>query len=317
MKWRLTPFLISLFLFQLSGTGASAQTDDPIFYFKSPEDTSLIGVKTAGGKILIPARFYNIDLKDPSVPIKEAFIELRIAAKDRKVSDSSPVIPVTAIYSRSGKLLYYAQLYDNGGDYFEEGLRRYVDDNKIGFVNRSGEICIPATWDFATPFNYGYAIAYTGGWKRVADETGEHWSIAPTSRHSTSYLINTKGEIVKPVAKKKKTEDYLFKGKVYPYPFVYTGEEKRIIASLNEFHVKALMRFTDHADTAKIRFEIVERPTTGFPYYIMKSYEEGSNTWSTQLAADAKGRQFFVFHDFTDHFTMQPLKDWLKKRSGL
>ncbi len=55
-----------------------------------------------------------------------------------------------------------AYVFDNGPDYFVEGLARFVRDDKIGFVNEQLERVVPAEWDFAFPFEGGVARVCRG-----------------------------------------------------------------------------------------------------------------------------------------------------------
>ena len=43
--------------------------------------------------------------------------------------------------------------FDNGPDYFEEGLARTIENNKIGYMNKKLQVVIPAQFDFGFPFN--------------------------------------------------------------------------------------------------------------------------------------------------------------------
>jgi len=47
--------------------------------------------------------------------------------------------------------------YDNGADYFVEGLARSPRGGKIGFVDEHLELVVPRHWDFAFPFEDGHA----------------------------------------------------------------------------------------------------------------------------------------------------------------
>jgi hypothetical protein len=62
-------------------------------------------------------------------------------------------------------------IYDNGPDYFSEGLARYVSDNNIGFFDEKGSIIIPARFSFVLPFSEEMA-AFCEGCKEIKD--GEH-----------------------------------------------------------------------------------------------------------------------------------------------
>ena len=56
-----------------------------------------------------------------------------------------------------GKPIVRPFTYDNGPDYFEEGLARFVSEGKMGFFDQALTIQIPARYDFAFPFVEGKA----------------------------------------------------------------------------------------------------------------------------------------------------------------
>ena len=56
-----------------------------------------------------------------------------------------------------GKPIVRPFIYDNGPDYFEEGLARFVSEGKMGFFDQALTIQIPARYDFAFPFVEGKA----------------------------------------------------------------------------------------------------------------------------------------------------------------
>ena len=65
-------------------------------------------------------------------------------------------------------------LYDNGPDYYEEGLARFVDNGKMGFHNEALHIVVPAVYDFVFPFENGEAKA---GTNCAFHREGEHSSV--------------------------------------------------------------------------------------------------------------------------------------------
>ncbi|MBV7483462.1 WG repeat-containing protein [Bordetella sp. BOR01] len=75
---------------------------------------------------------------------------------------------------RAGHSVLRPYLFDNGPDYFEEGLARFVQDGKIGFHDEALNIVIPAKYEFAFPFQDG--AAKTGSNCRFVRE-GEHSSV--------------------------------------------------------------------------------------------------------------------------------------------
>lgn len=52
--------------------------------------------------------------------------------------------------------------FDNGPDYFVEGLARTVKDGKVGFVDNRLDSVVAPVWDFAAPFDHGVAAVCTG-----------------------------------------------------------------------------------------------------------------------------------------------------------
>ena len=73
---------------------------------------------------------------------------------------------------RSGRHLATIFPFDNGPDYVREGLVRYVDRGKIGFVDDACKIRVAAEWDFAFAFSEGRAVVCQGC---KAQSDGEHF----------------------------------------------------------------------------------------------------------------------------------------------
>lgn len=82
--------------------------------------------------------------------------------------------------------------YDNGPDPFASGVARTVRDGKIGFVDENLVEVIPATWDFAFPFEGGFARVCTGCTTKA---DGEHGVVSG----GTWGFIDRQGEVVVPV----------------------------------------------------------------------------------------------------------------------
>ncbi len=59
---------------------------------------------------------------------------------------------------RTGKALLRPHVVDNGPDYFNEGLARFVSQGKFGFMDTRARIVIEATFAYAEPFTRGYAL---------------------------------------------------------------------------------------------------------------------------------------------------------------
>lgn len=52
--------------------------------------------------------------------------------------------------------------FDNGPDDFVEGLARTIREGRVGFVDEELEVVIARKWDFAFPFENGFARVCTG-----------------------------------------------------------------------------------------------------------------------------------------------------------
>ncbi|PJZ25768.1 hypothetical protein CH352_01955 [Leptospira hartskeerlii] len=72
------------------------------------------------------------------------------------------------------KVLLNVFTFDNGPDYFSEGLARFVENSKFGFFDASCKKVIPANYDFAFPIREGFSIV-CNDCKSVSD--GEHSTI--------------------------------------------------------------------------------------------------------------------------------------------
>jgi len=78
--------------------------------------------------------------------------------------------------TREGKALKM-YIFDNGTDYYSEGLARYIANNKIGFTDTNLNIIIPAKYDYALSFKNGFAIVSNGCHKERSFPQDEHSSV--------------------------------------------------------------------------------------------------------------------------------------------
>lgn len=93
--------------------------------------------------------------------------------------------------NRKKQILYKPFIYDNGPDYVQEGLLRFVENGKMGFANEAGKKVIPAQFDFAYPFEKGKA-RFCNGCKTIKD--GEHSRLDENT--GVWGLIDKKGRIL-------------------------------------------------------------------------------------------------------------------------
>ena len=87
-------------------------------------------------------------------------------------SNLAPVYTKHGVFyvSKTGKVKRTVN-FDNGSDYFKEGLVRTISKGKYGFMNDKLEIVIKPQFDFVYPFSDGKA-RFCNGCKKKSD--GEH-----------------------------------------------------------------------------------------------------------------------------------------------
>jgi len=95
-----------------------------------------------------------------------------------------------AFIDTQGKVIVRPFIFDNGPDYFIEGLSRFVQHGKMGFINEKYEIIIPAQFDFVRPFDKGMAAFCTDC--QVVKFDDEH----RVMRGGTWGYINKEGHIL-------------------------------------------------------------------------------------------------------------------------
>jgi hypothetical protein len=120
------------------------------------DKNGLWGYKDNAGKIIISPRYFAAG----------EFSEHGIAP----VGDKSG----WKYIDTSGKTVIVPFIFDNGPDYFSEGLARFAENGKMGFFDETGKIIIPAQFDFVFPFSEGLAEFCNGCSKVYA---GEHYTM--------------------------------------------------------------------------------------------------------------------------------------------
>lgn len=72
---------------------------------------------------------------------------------------------------RHGNILFDLVYFDNGPDYFNEGLTRVLRNRKMGYANEKGEVVIPCQYAFAKWFQNGVAeVTFEAKQYRDVDE---------------------------------------------------------------------------------------------------------------------------------------------------
>lgn len=138
--------------YQICATEAQSAAGQLISF----EKNEMWGYKDLAGKVVLPAKY--------------------IMANDFSPKGIAAVLDETgwAIINTRGQVLLRPFIFDNGPDYFSEGLARFVGKEKIGFFNENGQVVIAAQFDFAEPFKDGVARICFGCKKSMA---GEHYTV--------------------------------------------------------------------------------------------------------------------------------------------
>ena len=302
---------------------AALSQAEPLYFYPQKDK---IGVKTASGRIVIApikvmlpdAHHYAEDKR----PIRGHTIEICFSEHFNENRDDAIAADVGDVFSRTGQYLYSPIEYDNGCDYWQEGMRRYVEKGRVGFVRRDGSRATPAQWDFATPFEHGYATVYRGGWKKEWTDD-EHWTLAPATPDAVSEVINQKGEVVAGSSLKTAADDVKIDGKYYPNPFAYTPAEQRMADYFNQQPVlQALFRYyvdsPEYAAKLALKFEIVERPSAALSYYVLRGFDpDGDAHDDAFFLVSADGKQRFAVNGYDalslgNHVKKTPLRHWVR-----
>jgi len=95
--------------------------------------------------------------------------------------------------NRQAKLLHVLT-FDNGADYFEEGLVRAWVNGKVGYYDVNLNPVIAATYDWGTPFEQGRAQVCQGCSRGPSDGDG-HWAMGGGKWG----VIDRTGKLVEPL----------------------------------------------------------------------------------------------------------------------
>jgi hypothetical protein len=128
------------------------------FSFKDPA-TGKHGFKDKAGKVAIAPSFSHVYEFSPA----------GVAGVVVDVKDGSPF----QFIDPSGKLLARAYAFDNGPDYWQEGMARIVDDAKrVGYITDRGVIAIAPKYLSAAAFCHGKAEVEIEGETYFIDKQG-------------------------------------------------------------------------------------------------------------------------------------------------
>lgn len=210
MKFK--PYIVHLALIFTCAMPAHAER---VYYF-ADKKTKLVGLKSQSGKILVPARYSNI-WGPYQEPIGKRQREIEFIGTHWQ-NDRTDALSIAGgdVYNRKGKYLYSPLWFDMGLDYWAEGRRRFVENGKVGFVNRSGKKVIPAQYQSVSAFWNGYAVVHTGNWKKRYAENGDYRGIEPADETGKTYIIDYKGNAIDGFSQRQSPDDVEIEGRFYP-----------------------------------------------------------------------------------------------------
>jgi hypothetical protein len=165
--------LILMFLVMIS-FGQKANGNYLLAFRNSSSGPELWGFKTTSGQIKIKPKYRHVLGTDNLFDM--AFV-MTLDSKWIAINKHDSVILVP----------YF---FDNGPDYLEDGLFRFVENNRIGFANSKGQKIIPAQFDFASPFSEGLAAFNIGGKMEKWDQEHSTWNGGLWG------FVNKRGQIV-------------------------------------------------------------------------------------------------------------------------
>ena len=247
-----------LFLFMVLSELLSAQSQEPLYYFITKD--SLIGVKDSKNKIIVPPKHRWMFDKKNGEKVPGGLINLYFG-----------------VYNREGKFLYTPMIFDFLPDEIHEGLKRFIENGKTGFVNREGEKVIMAQFEFASWFDLGTAMVCKGCYFDTTKDL-EH---PPLIGGVFSFIDRNGKFLVDPLPF---DTSYIFRNKLdsiaqalYPCQFRYNDFEKGILKKFdlykNAIEKEYFKNWTDHTGSKSLVVDIVEKPSPGFPYYVIHSRE--------------------------------------------
>ncbi len=136
-------FCIVLSITAVASCSGSGTFSESLLPFED-QKSQLWGYKKPGGTVVIPPRFH----------VAGEFSSYGLAA----VADDSG----WQYIDTEGNTIIRPFVFENGPDYFKDGLARFIMDGKFGFFNERGQIVISPRFDFAAPFSESLAAICIG-----------------------------------------------------------------------------------------------------------------------------------------------------------
>jgi WG containing repeat len=157
-------------------------------YEIAKKDDTYYGFKDKKGKVIFPAKYNNLGVDSTFkniIPVGEY--------DGKKLS--------TYYLLRNGKKVLQDSVYmdeDFYGDTEQEDMIRFETQqpNRIGFLNKDGQIVLPNIYNWASAFNNGFAVVLQNAKRKCWEGTDTIHCEHPGWEGGVSRLINKKGDII-------------------------------------------------------------------------------------------------------------------------
>lgn len=185
-------FFLFLFSLLVSLTLRAQENDSGLWFSFWDAETDLQGFMDQDENITVKAKFIG--------GFTTARVFDKIVAVAEELDDNS-YSTYYLLKNGKKKAIDSVFFWDNTADCESEGKIRFhaKEVDRVGFLNASGKVIIPAVYNFALPFRNGLTVAILGAEKVCFDGTPynreepcEHWRF----EGSTNLLINEKNEIL-------------------------------------------------------------------------------------------------------------------------
>lgn len=117
----------------------------------------LLGFADSAGKIVVKPQFYSVTPFDELIAVKNT-------------SSSKYQLIDSVGKSIEGKP--FEDIVTDQGKWLSDGLAAFGDDDKYGYFDSRGRVAIPPIFEFARPFQNGFAVVKFNGVYRFIDKAG-------------------------------------------------------------------------------------------------------------------------------------------------
>ncbi len=304
---RLVVCLLSVLL--ICSGAASGHKRAVLRFFTTGPDSSIGGVKTERDEIIVPPHFYLL-WNEPGEKITDQIFFL--------MDTTMPGTPSAMHYNyrlkafdRTGKFLYAPFWYDNGPDYNQEGLSRFVENEKMGWVDFWGNKVIPAKYSFVAAFEGGVAEAcYDCEYVVFDSKDPEHCCGYAGSKW---VLVDRKGRELVPVGDHTaawKTNMDSFSRRYFLMQ-TFTEQESKIVQRIKCIKEVKQALWNYDSTGAVVPVIFIHHPSEAYNRYIV-SVLAGDAIFEDayQFTLNAKGKKIkHIDHNFVE----LPLRKWRKE----